>query len=282
MRTDFERVFQEGYTLQRNFPDWCLELQSVTFSVIEIGSLKLTSGILIVQDPGLPTAFANRLKKRLKPGNYPVSLSLARLSPSRERTIACAKLEISDADPVWWEPAYFEKDARDLEHIPKDPACAGNMAASLFEASFDADGGTGCFMDFETAVFLMQKIHPLSEIVYTPGACNTPDFLVPLGNLFSDEVVTKMEKEERELVDGSIHHSSVLCGWADVHLRDIKVFSRTTTSEKTETPDANLIAFSTGWGEGDYISYWGYDEKDQVCCLVIDFALFDDDISFVD
>ncbi len=37
---------------------------------------------------------------------------------------------------------------------------------------------------------------------------------------------------------------------------------------------ANLIAFSTGVGDGAYASYFGYDADDVIVCLVTDFALF--------
>lgn len=37
---------------------------------------------------------------------------------------------------------------------------------------------------------------------------------------------------------------------------------------------ANVIMFHSGWGDGFYASYWGYDSKDRLVCLVTDFALF--------
>jgi hypothetical protein len=39
---------------------------------------------------------------------------------------------------------------------------------------------------------------------------------------------------------------------------------------------ANIICFSTGLGDGAYTSYFGYDEKGRVLCLVTDFGLFED------
>jgi hypothetical protein len=48
-------------------------------------------------------------------------------------------------------------------------------------------------------------------------------------------------------------------GWANM------VMSRTT--------GANLVAFSTGWGDGGYPSFWGYDAGNEVACLVSDFGL---------
>jgi hypothetical protein len=39
----------------------------------------------------------------------------------------------------------------------------------------------------------------------------------------------------------------------------------------------NIIAFSSGLGDGLYGSYWGYDEANEVVCLVTDFNLIDVD-----
>jgi hypothetical protein len=37
---------------------------------------------------------------------------------------------------------------------------------------------------------------------------------------------------------------------------------------------ANVVAFSSGWGDGSYPSFWGFDETGAVACLVTDFGLF--------
>jgi hypothetical protein len=36
---------------------------------------------------------------------------------------------------------------------------------------------------------------------------------------------------------------------------------------------ANVIFFSSGWGDGFYASYWGYDAEDTIVCLITDFGL---------
>jgi hypothetical protein len=38
---------------------------------------------------------------------------------------------------------------------------------------------------------------------------------------------------------------------------------------------ANVIAFSSGWGDGWYASYWGYDISDQRVALITDFGVVD-------
>ncbi len=51
-----------------------------------------------------------------------------------------------------------------------------------------------------------------------------------------------------------------------------------------EATGANIIAFSSGWGDGCYASYWGYDADGKIACLITDFGVFgpneeDDDSS---
>lgn len=41
-------------------------------------------------------------------------------------------------------------------------------------------------------------------------------------------------------------------------------------------PNNNLIAFSSGWGDGSYASYFGFDENNQVACLITDFEIVKD------
>lgn len=43
-----------------------------------------------------------------------------------------------------------------------------------------------------------------------------------------------------------------------------------------ETTGANVIAFSSGFGDGFYTSYWGYDAANQRVALVTDFGVLDE------
>lgn len=45
---------------------------------------------------------------------------------------------------------------------------------------------------------------------------------------------------------------------------------------KLEESAGNLIAFTSGWGDGSYASYFGFDEDDGITCLVTSFSLFED------
>ncbi len=37
----------------------------------------------------------------------------------------------------------------------------------------------------------------------------------------------------------------------------------------------NMVAFDSGWGDGGYPSYWGYDATGEVACLLTDFGLLE-------
>lgn len=41
-------------------------------------------------------------------------------------------------------------------------------------------------------------------------------------------------------------------------------------------PNNNLISFSSGWGDGGYESYFGFDENNKVTCLITDFRIVKD------
>lgn len=43
----------------------------------------------------------------------------------------------------------------------------------------------------------------------------------------------------------------------------------------------SLIAFNTGWGDGVYPSYWGYDDERRLICLVTDFLVLPTDHELV-
>lgn len=42
-------------------------------------------------------------------------------------------------------------------------------------------------------------------------------------------------------------------------------------------PDSNhnVVAFSSGFGDGAYPSYWGYDDIGELCCLITDFRIIE-------
>ncbi len=81
--TDLNRIFEEGYSLKYDMPNY--GIQNVTISTHHIGDLILTSGKLLPW--GLLMIPDDRycLKRTLNPGRYPVVLSVATLFPSQTR-----------------------------------------------------------------------------------------------------------------------------------------------------------------------------------------------------
>jgi hypothetical protein len=60
----------------------------------------------------------------------------------------------------------------------------------------------------------------------------------------------------------------------DRAFRPDEIFSKY-WAELVVDPDtgANLVAFSSGYGDGAYPSFWGIDESGELCCLVTDFGI---------
>jgi hypothetical protein len=103
--------------------------------------------------------------------------------------------------------------------------------------SYPVDSGTGGFMDLDAA-------RVLSELVEA-------DYL-------DNCVVDRFEENYCARVCDELVGNEGL--WANVQV--------------DQNTKANVIAFASGWGDGGYVSYWGYDAEGNTCSLVTDFALF--------
>jgi len=110
-----------------------------------------------------------------------------------------------------------------------------NPLRSEERTAYGVDAGTGSFLDVDAARIL-ESLFP-REVEFEN---------------FCDGVIAEMNKTSL----GNYAN----CGWANVAVG--------------ASTQANLIAFSSGWGDGAYASFWGYDARDQLTSLVTDFALF--------
>lgn len=102
-------------------------------------------------------------------------------------------------------------------------------------SAYGVDAGTGCFMDLDFAR-IIEALFPQAD-----------EF-----EEFCDLVIEEMEKY-------SFGEHPLTAAFADM---------------RSEDTEANMVAFSSGWGDGGYASYWGYDASGNLTCLVTDFALF--------
>lgn len=76
----------------------------------------------------------------------------------------------------------------------------------------------------------------------------------------SEQAAARQEDDE-ELFDALMKTYVHTWSWTDLVL--------------DEVTGANLIAFSSGWGDGSYPSFWGYDADGQRVGLVTDFGVLD-------
>src|SRR5215813_7565100 len=91
---------------------------------------------------------------------------------------------------------------------------------------YGVDAGTGCFVDYEAAEIIADLVS--FEVSYP----EKDDF-----EMFCDRVIAEMEKNS--------FGKHATAGWANLKVN--------------ENTKANIVTFSSGWGDGGYASFWGYD-----------------------
>ena len=220
--SNLDVLLQDGYSFQHTFPD--SGTQSVTISTHDIGELVLTSGRLLACDLLMVPDDRYFIKRGLKPGCYPVVLSVADFRPAGDTRVACALLRVSEKPIVKWEVAAInEPDPERTEE----------------RWGYGVDSGTGSFMDIDAA----QVIAPL--VWEKSGERDKFEE-------FCDRVLAEMEQHPLG--------SHGVANWANILVNG--------------STEANVITFSSGWGDGGYASFWGYDASGEPAALVTDFALF--------
>lgn len=223
--SNLDAIIQDGCSFKCEMPDGygMPGVQDVRISNHQIGKLILTSGKVLAWDLLMGPDERYSFKKSLKPGSYPVVLSVAHFHPTGESRIACATLRISEEQVVNWKLASIN-----------DP---GNEPNGELD-NYGVDSGTGSFMDVDAA-------KAFCDMVW--GESDNDKF-----EEYCESVIAELEKNslcER----GSTN-------WANVRLGDAVA--------------PNIILFSSGWGDGGYASFWGYDASGKVAVLATDFALF--------
>lgn len=204
---DFIRYFQDKAQFHTDGG------RDVTISCREIGSLLVPSGRIVACDPFVyPDALP--FTKQIKPGLYPVILSIACNHKSGDERVALAMLRIRASRPQKWEVAVTPEE--DLSKLTEDEYYG-----------YPVDAGLGCFMSEEASCVLTQKM---------------------------DENVNYYEYIVNEMEKVYIHTRD----WVDWTLDDSGL---------------NAVIFSSGFGDGCYACYWGYDNAGEVACLLVDFGV---------
>ena len=198
----FETAFINGTTQIRN--DSTVHLYG-----INIGNIKISSGLVTICDPILIDEYGIPFTQVFPTGEFPVQLSIAR--QGLEEYIAFARIKFSDEPVSKWEFAL----QKDQEALPVDGKDIHG---------FVADGGHGIFVDHEAAKVLDRK------------------------NLLSlnDSIYREMDKHNHHFWRYNIH----------------------------EFNGHNLAMFTTGFGDGLYATYIGFDSSGKPCRLLTDMNIF--------
>ncbi|MGD1942938.1 MAG: DUF4241 domain-containing protein [Leptolyngbyaceae cyanobacterium] len=237
IHTDFEKAFQDGCQCQYYVND--RGLQTIKFATYQIDKLVLLSGRLVACDPLLEPDPNSAFIRSIQAGSYPVVLSLADLSFRPERRIACAMLQLTLQTPIRYELAIL---------APDQPSEYQN---------YGVDSGTGSFMDAEVARALKQLSEPNSGEAAAVAVDRFKSEYV-----YCESVINAMQRNRAAAISNEYPYDRK-GDWANICI--------------DENTGANVIAFGTGWGDGGYASYWGYDADGNIACLVTDFALFGSD-----
>jgi hypothetical protein len=220
--SDLTALLQDGYSFQYNLPGH--GIQDVRISTHQIGELILTSGKLLACDLLIVPDDRYFIKESLKPGRYPVIVSVADFHPTGDTLIACAMLRINEEATVKWEVAAINEP---------------NTEQKNERYSYGVDSGTGSFMDVDAAQIISQLVWEESS--------ERDKF-----EEFCDSALEEMEKHS--------FGRQGTASWAIMRVSD--------------GIEANVVMFSSGWGDGGYASFWGRDASGKLTSLVTDFALF--------
>lgn len=243
----FNDFFEDGFSFQFTYKDGeppeSAKPQTVRIAVHNIGELAMPSGILFACDPLLEPDLDFHFAQSIPVGRYPVFLSVADFVPRNDQRVAYAMLRISVNPMTKWKIAKVKA---------QNPTRADRFG-------YRVDSGTGCFMDKEVTVELKQLANP------------NPDEYEKARQISSEAMwaLTRnaSERFEREYSDRVIREfenngsHNLVASWANIQVNN--------------QTDANVIAFSAEWGDGEYQSYWGYDAPGAIAALVTGFSLFE-------
>jgi tetratricopeptide (TPR) repeat protein len=245
--TDFTKAFRDGYTFYRDFPHF--GISEVTFSTYELGELNLTSGHIVTCDPSIEEAYRCPFIQCVEPGQYPVFLSVAYEEISGYANIACAMIRFREEAAIRWELAQI--------HVPGSSG-SGEV--------YGVDSGKGCFMDvdaaevlFELRSYSFQEKADINTAWLTGDTRQTNEAI----GVAIDRSWNRFQQEFDDRLNAEMDSNEIRPPgqlWANIQV--------------SNSTQANIVAFSSGYGDGAYVSYWGYDAAGNLVSLVTDFALF--------
>ena len=128
-----------------------------------------------------------------------------------------------------------------LQISNNQPVSWQKAKGNWYDGNFMVDAGLACFMDSETLVHYTHFID---------------DFYIknPRGNVYDDLLAALFKKNAEDK-----KNKKDIGNWLNFQLPNHK--------------KANICMFQSGLGDGMYQSYWGYDNENKPCQLLIDFNI---------
>lgn len=220
-------------------PAWLERWTAGALPIRELAAdrLVLPSGRLIACDPLGFLDDARPFARKLTAGRHKVVLGIV------ADHVAFASIRFGRARVARWEVAL-----RPDEH----------SEGGVF--GFGVDSGIGCFVDADAATKLLAEAKERNARIVAAlrrEGVDPNDVLA-----WHEAFQTKREKEGPGIL-GGIMPAVRAKGWGSLVL--------------DEESGGNLVAFTTGIGDGVYASYWGLDAKGRPMALVTDFGLLDEE-----
>lgn len=202
------------------------------------GRLRLTSGRVVATDP-LVFLDAKAFTTTFAPGAYPVILAM------HHGDVSHALLRIGDARPVRWRQAL----------LPGERPKPGRVYR------YPVDAGTGSYVDDETA----REIERRESAISDHCAAHTKATVDPADG----DAWHRVMRECQEALGPDLYE---LLRRAGYHTR-----AQWANACVDPATGANLIAFSSGAGDGSYPVFVGLDARGTPVALVTDFGILGDE-----
>ena len=212
-----------------------------------LGELVVTSGSLMACDPWFCDAKHPFVSPPVAPDRYPVVVAIALFSNGDQR-LALAAVIFQQQLAVRWENARTIGTGEEgLAAAPggffgtskEEVTRAAQSFHDARTASLVADEFLGYPVDSGTGCFLdAESAHAFASVLdaHDPGV--------------DDPLITALKA-----------HRVFTWSWANYCVN--------------EETGANIVAFSSGWGDGVYPSFFGYGEDEQLVCLLTDFEVLE-------
>lgn len=198
------------------------------YIVEKIGDAYFPTGKIEIGDPlcYLNTEYSTVLDKDIKPGKYPVYISIINNEIFGAKYLS-AKLDITGKVPMRYEIAM--PDGYGLNDYDKPEVLVG----------FGVDTGLASFVDRDTSIKYIEFLHKWHA--ENPNKNHYDDYFAKFFKE-SFEKALEYQREGGDYINYTIPNT-----------------------------DNNIIMFCSGFGDGFYSAYWGFDADDNIACLIIRF-----------